>query len=156
MICSCVRGKKSRLRQRANRDRICCAHRFTISKRGRLGVARVRRVRLGREHRDIGVSRQILTESGNPTPISFASNSFASQDMLTDPYSLSVDQEFYAVRIGAGGTTISTSPVATSYTTPDISHASGNAEIARSAATSRATAARGSVTDFFLSSPSGI
>jgi hypothetical protein len=30
-----------------------------------------------------------LTESGNPTPISFASNSFASQDMLTDPYSAS-------------------------------------------------------------------
>jgi len=85
MICSCARGKKSRLGQQANRDRICCAHRFTISKRGRLGVAPVRRVRLGREHRDIGVSQQILTESGNPTPISFASNSFASQDMLTDP-----------------------------------------------------------------------
>jgi hypothetical protein len=34
-----------------------------------------------------GVSQQILTESRNPTPISFASNSFASQDMLTDPYS---------------------------------------------------------------------
>ena len=37
--------------------------------------------------RNIGVTRQILTESGNPTPISFASNSYASQDMLTDPYS---------------------------------------------------------------------
>ena len=33
------------------------------------------------------VSQQILTESRNPTPISFASNSFASQDMLTDAYS---------------------------------------------------------------------
>ena len=31
------------------------------------------------------VSQQILTESGNPTPISFALNSFASQEMLTDP-----------------------------------------------------------------------
>ena len=39
--------------------------------------------------RNIGVTQQILTESGNPTPISFASNSFASQDMLTDPYSAS-------------------------------------------------------------------
>src|SRR5258708_18143799 len=37
--------------------------------------------------RNIGVTQQILTESGNPTPISFASNSYASQDMLTDPYS---------------------------------------------------------------------
>jgi hypothetical protein len=146
MICSCARGKKSRLRQRANRDRICCARLFTISKRGRYA---------SRVLRESG-SGEILTEAGTPTPISFASNSFASQDMLTDPYSLSVDQEFYAVRIGAGGTTISTSPVATSYTTPDISHAPGNAGIARSAATSRAIAARGSVTDFFLSSPSGI
>jgi hypothetical protein len=30
-------------------------------------------------------SGEILTEAGTPTPISFASNSFASQDMLTDP-----------------------------------------------------------------------
>jgi hypothetical protein len=31
-----------------------------------------------------GVSQQILTESGNPTPISFVLHSFASQGMLTD------------------------------------------------------------------------
>src|ERR1700722_16358768 len=67
-----------------------------------------------------------------------------------------VNQEFYALRIGAGGTTISTSPVATSYTRPDISQGPGNAGIARSAATSRATAARGSVTAFVLTSPSCI
>jgi hypothetical protein len=64
--------------------------------------------------------------------------------------------KLYAPRIGAGGTTTSTSPVPTSYTSPDISHAPGNAGIARSAATSTATAARGSVTAFVLSSPSCI
>ena len=64
--------------------------------------------------------------------------------------------ELYAARIGAGATTTSTSPVATSYTSPDISQAPGNPGIARSAATSPATAARGSVTAFALRSPSRI
>src|ERR1700693_4948903 len=75
------------------------------------------------------------------------------QDRLvaaTSPVSVN---QFYAERIGAGGATISTSPVATSYTRPDISQAPGNA-VARSAATSTATAAQGSVIAFVLRSPS--
>src|SRR5580704_1552652 len=67
-----------------------------------------------------------------------------------------MNQGFCEVRIGAGGTTISTSPVATSYTRPDIRQAPGKAGIARSSATSKATAARGSLTAFVLSSPSCI
>ena len=64
--------------------------------------------------------------------------------------------DLYAVRSRAEGTTISTSPVATLYTKPAISHVAGNAGIARRAATSAATAARGSLTAFCLSSPSCI
>ncbi len=61
----------------------------------------------------------------------------------------------YAVPIGVGGTTTSTSPVDTSHTRPEISHAPGIPGIARSAATSVVTAARGSVTVFVLRSASG-
>src|SRR6516165_6022052 len=61
----------------------------------------------------------------------------------------------YELRIEAGGTTISTRPVATLYTRPERSHAPGNAGIVRTKATSMATAARGSLTTFVLRSLSG-
>jgi len=50
---------------------------------------------------------------------------------------------------GAAGTTISTTPVATSYTSPESSHGAGKACVARSASTSTATAARGFMTSIF-------
>ena len=68
----------------------------------------------------------------------------------------SLDAPRSTQRIRAGGTTISTSPVAMSQTRPEMNHSAGNAETARSAATSMATAARGSVIAFVLSSPSWI
>jgi hypothetical protein len=68
----------------------------------------------------------------------------------------SLDAPTSTQRIRAGGTTISTSPVAMSQTRPEMNHSAGNAETARSAATSMATAERGSVIAFVLSSPSWI
>jgi hypothetical protein len=60
-------------------------------------IARAKKIKLllwyaSRVLRESG-SGEILTEAGTPTPISFASNSFASQDMLTDPYSYSPRSE---------------------------------------------------------------
>ena len=111
MICSCERGKKSRLRQRANRDRICCAHRFTISKQARqiaLAVAERRYGRAGRAQSSLLTQKVFNSWLGRGTEVKDThpwmnlNGCAASGDGKLDPRFQSAQQKVSIVRTDPG------------------------------------------------------